>query len=513
MEKIGHVFHMEGIYEPDEIVAVLVEGKESPQRTDFVIVNVDGKEVLFQVVSPLFEYEGFGYEKEAIQKGMWEKTFDDDKLRRAIRARQIGFFDEYGNLQPFLNAIPPMSPVYLPPKEKIESIILPSAEYKLKLGKRYPKEDIEIYVDLERVLRQGLLITGGVGTGKTTTLGSILYNLLRIEGLNPKILLIDPDGELGSEDIINLANEREGYVQISCDKKSDFVRSGTYNVKAFKSKFEKIFNLAANSKIIKTISECASSAQKDDVPLTMGNFRTIVEKYCINNETKEEILSLWDKYENSVLSKEKMSGGINIPDLVKRNTIVHIDGSTTPDFNNFLYASLVALESCFNEVIRDKNFGLVAIIDEAHLLAPQFSEDQIGDSEIHKELTKLLKSRIATTGPRNGMSLWLTTQRLAKLDKTLSTQTGQNLIAHSCEDVDFKRLSDIVGYEYARSAKFLPKGHALVKSAGLKLRGVPILIHVKKEINVKSSETSLIKRWKKSYEERKQKIEDAKSFI
>lgn len=513
MEEIGHVFHIEGIYGPDKIIVTLLDGEESPKKTDFVLVKAEGKEVLFQVIKPLFEYEGFGYEKEAIQKGIWEKAFDKEKLRRSIEARQIGFFDDYGNLQPYLDAIPPMSPVYMLTKEKIEEIILPKAEYKLKIGKRYPKEDIEIYIDLERVLRQGLLITGGVGTGKTTTLGSVLYSLLKIKNLSPKILLIDPDGELGSEDLIKLANEREGYVQVTCEKKSDFIRDSSYDVNSFKSRFEKIFGMGPTSKVIKTISACAYSAQKDDIPLTMKNFREIVEKYCINSEIKEEILSLWGKYENEVLKREKIKGNYSIPDLVRRNTIVHIDGSTSPDFNNFLYASLVALESCFNEAIKDKNFGLIAIIDEAHLLAPQFFEDQIGDPGIHKELTKLLKSRIATTGPRNGMSLWLTTQRLAKLDKTISTQTGQNMIAHSCEDVDFKRLADIVGPDYAQSAKFLPRGHALVKSTGLKLYNAPVLVHVSKEINVKSAETSLMKRWSRDFKNKKQKREDAKAFM
>jgi len=513
LNKIGHVFHSEGIYEPDKILVTLLEDKESPKRTDFVIVKIGDKEVLFQVLSPLFEYDGFGYEKEAIQKDMWESTFDNEKLRRGILAKQIGFFGKDGNLQPYLDAIPPMSPVFLPSKEKIEEIILPKAEYKLKIGKRYPKEDIEIYLDLERVLRQGMLITGGIGTGKTTTLGSVLYNLLKIEKLNPKILLIDPDGELGSSDLIKLANEKDGYVQVSCDKKSSFVRETSYDPNSFKKEFEKIFGEGANSKIIKTIQGCAISAQKDDFSLTMKNFRDLINMYTMNEEMKEKILSKWDKVENKVLSKETIKGDFNIPDLVKRNTIVHIDGSTSPDFDNFLYATLVALESCFNEAVKNKSFGLISIIDEAHLLAPQFAEDQIGDPGTHKELTKLLKSRIATTGPRNGMSLWLTTQRLAKLDKTLSTQTGQNMIAHSCEDVDFKRLADIVGPQYAESARFLPRGRALVKSTGLKLFNAPVLVHIMKEISVKSAETSLLNRWKKSFETKQQKMKDAKSFM
>jgi len=513
LNKIGYVFNLEGVYGPDKVFVTLLENVESPKRTDFIIVKIGEKEVLFQVIDPLFEYESYGYEKEAIQKGMWEKTFDEEKLRRGIVAKQIGFFDEDGNLQPYLDAIPPMTPVFLPSKEKIEEIILPKAEYKLKIGKRYPKEDIEIYLDLERVLRQGMLITGGIGTGKTTTLGSVLYNLLKMENISPKILLIDPDGELGSDDIINLANEREGYIQVQCGKKSNFRRESSYDPNAFKSKFEKIFGIGPNSSIIKTIFECAKLAQKDDYPLTMKNFKEIILKYCINEEIKNEILSLWDKYENKVLSQEMQRSNFNIPELVKRHTIVHIDGSTSPDFNNFLYASLVALESCFNEAVKNKDFGLIAVIDEAHLLAPQFAEDQIGDPSIHKELTKLLKSRIATTGPRNGMSLWLTTQRLAKLDKTLSTQTGQNLIAHSCEDVDFKRLGDIVGPQYANSARFLPRGRALIKSTGLKLFNAPVLVHIKKEINVKSAETSLLKRWKRNFEIRKQKMKDAKSFM
>jgi len=193
-------------------------------------------------------------------------------------------------------------------------------------------------------------------------------------------------------------------------------------------------------------------------------------------------------------------------------TIVHIDGSTTDDFNNFLHASFVALSDSFDAAIRGE-VGLIAVIDEAHMLAPQSNEDFIGDHRLHKDIKNLLKSRIATTGPRNAMSLWLTTQRLAKLDKTLTTQTGQNLLAHGCEDVDFNRLIEIVGNEYANSARALPKGHALVKSTGLKLFGAPILVGIEKTINVKSADTSLLNRWERDYEKRIQTAKDAKQFM
>lgn len=529
MKPIGHVFQETGLYSPDEVIVTLLEGTESPKRTDFIFVEIDkpsaspmeSKEtvnkdkakchVLFQVLSPLYEYEGFGFEKEAISRGQWLQVFDREKLRRAVIAKQLGYFDENKNLQPYLDAIPPMSPAFMPSSDEIKDMILPSAEHRLVVGTRYPKKDMEVYIDLERVLRQGMLITGGVGTGKTTTLGTMMHNLLGMKGIEPHVLLIDPDGELGSDELRRLADSRKGYIQLSCEKRSMFVREALQNPSAFREMMCEAFGIKKITDEGKALYNCAKLAQNSDVPLSPKNFEEIAD-FHKNEETKEELLKLWEENKAAVLAQVSTKGAYNVPELVGRKTIVHLDGSTTKDFNNFLYAALVSLENCFNAAVR-REVGLIAVIDEAHLLAPQNREDAVGDRELHREMNALLKSRVATTGPRNGMGLWLTTQRLAKLDKTLSTQTGQNLIAHSCEDVDFNRLKEIVGDEYAESARMLPKGHALVKSSGLRIFNAPVLVSIEKKVGVRSAGTSLLNRWREDYANSKKNSEDAGAFM
>jgi hypothetical protein len=511
MQQIGHVFQEEGIYGPDQVVITLLDDVESPKRTDFLFVETEKGRVLFQVISPLFEYEGFGFEKEAIAHGRWTQIFDSEKLRRAVIAKQLGCFDSSMGIQPYLDAIAPMSKAFVPSSEEIKDIILPNVEHRLDIGLRYPRKDIRIYVDLERVLRQGLLITGGVGTGKTTTLGTMIFNLLSTKDIEPHLLLLDPDGELGSDEIRKIADSRKGYIQLSCGKRSLFVRESSETPSAFAKLMCEAFGISETAKEGKAIRSCARLAQNSDIQLSPKNFTEILS-FLNNEETKELLTKRWEESKGIALSMVSPKNAYDVPELVGKKTIVHIDGSTTKDFNNFLHAALVSLENCFNAAVR-REIGLIAVIDEAHLLAPQNESDYVGDEGLHKNLASLLKSRIATTGPRNGMGLWLTTQRLAKLDKTLSTQTGQNLIAHGCEDVDFLRLKEIVGDQYAESARMLPKGHALVKSTGLRIFNAPVLVSIEKKISVRSSETSLLNRWKQDFVKSKTQRHDAGAFM
>jgi len=87
------------------------------------------------------------------------------------------------------------------------------------------------------------------------------------------------------------------------------------------------------------------------------------------------------------------------------------------------------------------------------------------------------------------------------------------LLAHSCEDVDFNRLKEIVGDEYAESARMLPKGHALVKSTGLRIFNAPVLVSIYRKISVRSAGTSLLNRWKDDYARTKKNSDDSKAFM
>ena len=101
---------------------------------------------------------------------------------------------------------------------------------------------------------------------------------------------------------------------------------------------------------------------------------------------------------------------------------------------------------------------------------------------------------IATNGGRNGVGLWIVTQRLATVDKTVVTQCANNIICHSLEDLDRQRLAEIVGDEFSRLIGDLPQGEAIVKGTALKCR-FPIWVKVLPEVYPASATTTPMSRF------------------
>ncbi|MBS7637740.1 ATP-binding protein, partial [Candidatus Bathyarchaeota archaeon] len=118
---------------------------------------------------------------------------------------------------------------------------------------------------------------------------------------------------------------------------------------------------------------------------------------------------------------------------------------------------------------------------------------EIGTKESRSRLLSILKE-IATNGGRNGIGLWIVTQRLATVDKTVVTQCANNIICHSLEDLDKQRLAEIVGGEFVNLLGDLPRGEAIVKGTALKCR-FPVWVKVLPEVFPGSSTSSPLSRF------------------
>jgi DNA helicase HerA-like ATPase len=101
---------------------------------------------------------------------------------------------------------------------------------------------------------------------------------------------------------------------------------------------------------------------------------------------------------------------------------------------------------------------------------------------------------VATTGPRNGVPLFIATQRLSEADKFITTQMGQNIFAFRVEDVDLLRLREIVGSDIAYAARTLPRGYCIYKGHALRVQR-PVIAVVEKAGDVASVGKDLLTRW------------------
>jgi len=143
------------------------------------------------------------------------------------------------------------------------------------------------------------------------------------------------------------------------------------------------------------------------------------------------------------------------------------------------------LKRVFNEALENQCFGCIIVLEEAMYYAPQRGVFEIGTKESRGKILGVVKE-IATNGGRNGVGLWIVTQRLSTVEKTVITQYANNIICHSLEDLDKQRLGEIVGDEFVKLIGNLPQGEAIVKGTALKCR-FPIWVKVIPELYPSSS--------------------------
>jgi DNA helicase HerA-like ATPase len=141
---------------------------------------------------------------------------------------------------------------------------------------------------------------------------------------------------------------------------------------------------------------------------------------------------------------ESQGGEVDIVEAVRSNALVHIDMSGAQSWDEIVNAAREAVEECYREARTDQSFGVAVFIDEAHNFVPQSPSEGAASRQAYEEMIPVMKL-VATTGPRNGVPLFIATQRLSEADKFITTQMGQNIFAFRVEDVDLLRLREMVG--------------------------------------------------------------------
>ena len=202
--KIGRVVEIEGLN-----IIIEINEKEISEKINFkvgnqvtpVLINklisialLNGKELIGKI-EKIVENNRF-YTEENLKK-------QDNKI--CVFASLIGIYDYYTkkfdegiNNFPFIN-----SEVYSISSEIKKNIMSISSEYKLKIGKSFNDNDVEIFANPDILFGKHLGIFGNTGTGKSCTVTSIIQGLknrlIDKEGnlvkASPKIIIFDSNNE------------------------------------------------------------------------------------------------------------------------------------------------------------------------------------------------------------------------------------------------------------------------------------------------------------------------------
>ncbi len=490
-KRLGYVFSEDGVYEPDEITFTVELGARV-EIGDIVCIEHPSKPgipVFYQVIEVPLRRKARDYEEDLIRAG--KPLIDESRNYPRARAKQIGYIEDLDRLLSgaatidellmLIEHIKPLSEVYIPRPEVVAKLLEPSAP-SIAIGRVYPNWKHVLKLELPKLMRQGLLIVGGVGTGKTTTMLTVLIRVIKeIKKLggSPHILIVDKDGEYGARELIEAASS-ENYVRIHIDEigELEYLDKEEYSKKLLAI----LGYYGKHSKAAKALDQAIKSLQEEVLYLTpdfvMQKVLPLITDLSSRNELQKRVHEWKKRIESCTVSSTSRYGVLDVVQMLKTKTVVHIDLSATRDFDHAFRVLNNLLKSIYSEALSDERFGCIIAIDEAHLFCPERGGISLASDNAISALRETLHL-IATTGPRNGVTPFIVTQRPSLISKTITTQMGQNIIAHRVEDVDLERIEEIVG-PVARRVRVLPRGWAIVKALAAKIRE-PLIVKIEPE--------------------------------
>lgn len=458
---VGNVFSRY-TYGIDRIHITLRKDEKLPLGSYVFVLDEDGLPIVYQITSPEYYRYGYDFEKRLITHGGISR---DESHTYDCTGVLLGRICEYNKIEPPKYPIIPLSEVYICPPKLVELVTQPIDPWKIRLGIN-PETGMPVYIALEPLVRQSLLITGAQGTGKTTALITLIARAVKAQP-PLRFLILDWTGEFSSlkqlgQEIVQIIFWEE-FVEQSVTEKPEVTIGLIEGDPRMRS-------TAVRDCVLQAIYQCIE-AKKVPIQKNVTNLIDIQQRR--EESTRAEAKMVVE----SNLPKEYPKGiKESIIDLIKKLSITIVDFSTSKklpdefDFKKRVAAYLA--EKVWEEAILNKNFGCIIVSDEAHRICPQ------GES-FDKIWLKL-----ATEGGRNCCPFWLVARRLSLVSKNVTVESQQNIICFNVEDIDRRRIEEDIGHTFAGMLGALPQGEAMVKSAvGFRVPGQTI--HVKFDMEIK----------------------------
>ena len=493
--RVGYVLSAAGTYPPDVIEVTLLRGG-SVHRGEYLYAEHDGRHIFMQVENVFVKRPTSSYDEKLARDDVI--IHDAEKIVGKAVCVQVGY-DTGNSIEPYLHPIPPLTPVYKPASEELYGFIAPRGP-SISIGRIYPT-DAPLTLDLKVLFRQGALVVGGVGTGKSTLLLTMMMRILEKASLRPHLLLIDWDGEYNTPALAARAQEAGGYLKIT-SKTPLKKRMRSLSPAEWYRMFRQITGMASQSTQMRALYGAIKTLEERGVASiewSMDGFNLIAEHVKSPDARRQLEIQAQGIFGGA---EDEAGDGLDVVEAVRRNALVHVDFSDADNWDEIILKTREILEACYIEARGNESFGVAVFIDEVHNFCPQSVHEGAASKEAYEAFIPLMKL-LATTGPRNGVPLFIATQRLSEVDKFISTQMGQNIFAFRVEDVDLERLRNIVGSDIAYSARLLPRGYCIYKGHALRIQR-PVIAAVEKAADVASVGRDLLTRWA-----RQDEMEDA----
>jgi DNA helicase HerA-like ATPase len=481
-EVVGNIFSR-STYGIDKILITLRQGRKLPLGSYVFVLDDDGLPIIYQITSPEYYRYGYDFEKRLIAYG---RAVKDDSYTYDCTGILVGKLYEDGRIEPPRYPVPPLADVYLCTPELVKMITEPDEEPKVRIGINVLTKE-PVYIKLRPLIRQGLLISGAQGTGKTTALLTLITRSL--EAFDKlRFLILDWTGEFDA--LVN--SEYAKRFRITSITWDEFVASSKIENLELLLKLIISEDPRVQGAVYEVISSALAMCKKEGVYPTKDNLRRRISEQLQYRkpETIQTALSVIERSTHIPRSPPKtIWTRQHFIEEIEKNNVVIIDFTKTndPQTPDDMEVKMQVATSLANYIWEEatcrKDFGCIIVSDEAHRIAPEKAY-----SGIYGEREKInpIWIRLATEGGRKGCPLWFAARRLSLVSKAITTELQQNFICFNVEDVDRERVKQDIGETFASLLGALSPGEAIVKSAtGFKIPGQ--VIHVKFDLVLQPS--------------------------
>ena len=479
------------------LVSVSFISKEMPKVGEYVTLEYDGRKILGMIEtmvrgSPSLNIEI--YDPDTIAK-IREIEGDDYYIRGKVTI--LGDIDDDLNLP--RTPAPPGTPIYKASKDILNDIF--EMKNSLKLGHLISQEEIEVGVDINKMVSRHLAILAMTGAGKSNTVSVIIDELLRYKGT---MLVFDMHSEYSDAEFSNgdvnviqpIVNPH--YMEFNEIKDLANIKSSAHIQERY---FRKAFTKAKER-----ISE-GKVDTNDFLEIMYGILESKYNDEDLNKGTKNDILAVMNKITDLMVKYDKLfntnignilsqikPGKANVLDLgqVDENTaevlVAHV-------LRHALYSRKKFIRNHDRNELR---IPIFFIVEEAHILAPQSRNPN----------SKYWITRIAREGRKFGLGLCLVSQSPKSVDGETLAQANNMIILRLVEPKDQKHVqtaSESLSEDLVQQLPSLNIGEALV--LGLMTK-VPTLVKIDEfKGRQRGGDLDIIEQWMNYEEELQEEIE------
>ncbi|MFA6072739.1 MAG: ATP-binding protein [Candidatus Woesearchaeota archaeon] len=362
------------------------------------------------------------------------------------------------------------SEVDLAEDEFIKEIIkLENAESGAHIGKLDGKE-IDVHLDLDKVLTMHLSILAKSGAGKSYSVGVILEEMI---SKNIPLIVFDPHGEYST-------------LKFKNDNKDDIKKLKTYDLKTQAFSVQE-FGDTTVIPGVRPIRLNKSSDQEEFLHLLPGkltNSQLAILYSALKNSKSTDFKSIL-----LALDAEESNAKWSIISMIEHLNNLNLFSDTPISYNEFLkpgccsiinmkginpeIQELIVYKICsdmFELRKKGKLPPFFMIIEEAHNYCPERS---FGETKA----SKIIRS-IASEGRKFGLGLCVISQRPARVDKSILSQCSTQFVLKVTNPNDLKAItSSIEGLTASTEQEIqnLPIGTALITG----LTEVPLFVNIR----------------------------------